>query len=75
MPVLQAFIVKFNEEEERELQKIKDRLGEKLMQFTALSFTFEICIFRKPLIFFLFCRYCEYKKHLQAIVQEVSSKS
>jgi preprotein translocase subunit Sec61beta len=24
--VLQAFIVKFNEEEERELQKIKDRL-------------------------------------------------
>ena len=40
MPVLQAFIVKFNEEEERELQKIKDRLGEKSMQFTALSFTF-----------------------------------
>ena len=75
MPVLQAFIVKFNEEEERELQKIKDRLGEKSMQFTALSSTFEICIFRKPLIFCLFCRYCEYKKHLQAIVQEVSSKS
>ncbi|CAB3990339.1 Ras association domain-containing 2 [Paramuricea clavata] len=43
-PVLQAFIVKFNEEEERELQKIKDR-------------------------------YREYKKHLQAIIQEISSTS
>ncbi|XP_028404862.1 ras association domain-containing protein 2-like isoform X2 [Dendronephthya gigantea] len=43
-PVLQAFIVKFDEEEEREMKKIKDR-------------------------------YREYKKHLQAVIQEFSSKT